>query len=219
MFKSRRFSSFLLFIALGFTLCFSAAAPSQAADNMQDGEEFITFLGNKFINALMAPNISHNTRLKRFHPLLDNYFDIPRMAKLALGKYWRKATDAEKSEYVKTLKEYVAQSYAVRFAEYNNPAFNVLGTSTKEMKNKDVFVATKISVEQIKEPVRIDWRLKPQKAGEASKFRIVDVVVEGVSMIVSQRSEFSAVIQRNGGTVRSLIDTLAKKTENIKAKS
>ena len=215
MFKHRCFLSFFLIIAVGFAICFSNPTTSYAANNSPEGEEFINFLGNKFIKALMSAKNSHKTRLKKFRPILNDYFDFPKMSRLALGKYWRKATPSEKDEYFKILKEYVAQSYAVRFAEYNAPSFEVIGS--KEMKNKDVFVATKISVKQIKAPVRIDWRLKPQAKDSKTKFKIVDIVVEGVSMVISQRSEFSAVIQSNGGKVQSLIDVLTKKTNKIKS--
>jgi len=56
--------------------------------------------------------------------------------------------------------------------------------------------------------MKIDWRL----VAENGTYKISDVIVEGISMMVTQRSEFASVVQRNGGQVRGLIAMMREKT-------
>jgi phospholipid transport system substrate-binding protein len=61
------------------------------------------------------------------------------------------------------------------------------------------------------QPIKVDWRLAQSDQG----LRIVDVIVEGVSLTVTQRSDFASVIQRNGGKISALLDTLRTKSKEL----
>ena len=63
------------------------------------------------------------------------------------------------------------------------------------------------------EPIKIDWRLL--RRGES--WRIVDVVVEGMSMVLSQRSEYAAVIKGDGGKIEGLLVKLREKTSRLRS--
>ena len=58
------------------------------------------------------------------------------------------------------------------------------------------------------EPVRVDWRLAP----EGQSWKIIDVIIEGVSMAITQRDDFAATVQRNGGRIGPLIEQLREKS-------
>jgi len=120
------------------------------------------------------------------------------IARFAMGRYWAIATDAEKKEYTKLFRQMIVDVYTNRFSEYSGQTFNVKGH--KAAGRKDVIVNS--IIQGTGQSIKVDWRIR--------KGRVIDVLVENVSMSVTQRSEFASIIQRNGGKVSALIDHLKK---------
>jgi len=189
----------LLFaVALAF-----AAAPAGADDANPAASAFMQSLGSKAINELTDPAVPQSDRQARFRTLLDEHFDMPAIAKFTLGRYWRTATDEQRTEFRKLFEDFLVQSYSTRFSEYHGEGFVVAGSTTDD---GGVTVAhSKIDMPS-SEDIRVDWHLRATDGG----FVIVDIVVEGVSMAVTQRSEFASVIQSRGG-VAGLLDALRAK--------
>ena len=122
-----------------------------------------------------------------------------------LGRYWRVATAEERDEYVKLFQDYVVQIYASRFQDYNGEKLKV----DAAWRADDGAVVTTSILRQSGPPVKVDWKLR----GAAPAFKIVDVMVEGVSMSVTQRDDFAAAIQAHDGNVAGLIDMLRQKIQ------
>ena len=194
-------------------LLVAAAGPlsgPRAADAYPEASSFIQTMGSQAIQELTGPNVAQHDREVRFRQLLDSHFDMAAIAKFVLGRYWRTATDAERADFQKLFEDYIVQSYSVRFGEYSGQRFEVSGSSGAE--DDVVIVHSKIDRTGA-EDVRLDWRLRRSD----SSFAVVDIIVEGVSMAVTQRSEFASVIQSQGGTVKGLIDALRAKTQSADA--
>ena len=136
--------------------------------------------------------------------LLNSYFDIKGIGKWALGRYWRKTSKSERSEYLVLFENLIVSTYANRFSQYTKEKITVKGTSSR---GKFALVKSQINGGKEK-PIRIEWRVTFPDC----KYKIFDIVVEGVSMVRTQRSEFSSVIRRNGGKVSDLLAALRKKT-------
>ena len=190
--------SILLAVALAF-----AAAPAGADDANPAASAFMQSLGSKAIGELTDPAVPQADRQARFRTLLDEHFDIPAIAKFTLGRYWRTATDEQRAEFRQLFEDFIVQSYSTRFSEYHGEAFQVVGSATDE--RGLTIVRSKIDMPSA-EDIRVDWHLRA--AGDG--FAIVDIVVEGVSMAVTQRSEFASVIQSRGG-IAGLLDALRAK--------
>ena len=189
----------LLFaVALAF-----AAAPAGADDANPAASAFMQSLGSKAINELTDPAVPQSDRQARFRTLLDEHFDMPAIAKFTLGRYWRTATDEQRTEFRKLFEDFLVQSYSTRFSEYHGEGFVVAGSTTDD--GGTIVVHSKIDMPS-SEDIRVDWHLRATDGG----FVIVDIVVEGVSMAVTQRSEFASVIQSRGG-VAGLLDALRAK--------
>ena len=189
----------LLFaVALAF-----AAAPAGADDANPAASAFMQSLGSKAINELTDPAVPQSDRQARFRMLLDEHFDMPAIAKFTLGRYWRTATDEQRTEFRKLFEDFLVQSYSTRFSEYHGEGFVVAGSTTDD--GGTIVVHSKIDMPS-SEDIRVDWHLRATDGG----FVIVDIVVEGVSMAVTQRSEFASVIQSRGG-VAGLLDALRSK--------
>lgn len=190
----------LLSLALALVLFLApahAAAPSDAA-------AFINDLLNKALKTLDNKQLSEEERAKTFRDLLDRDFDMPRISRFVLGPYWREASDQEKQQFQKLFEDYVVRSYATRFSEYSGEQVKVTGSRPES--ETSTLVQSQV-VRQNGPPAKVDWRVRKQD----NDFKIVDVDVEGVSMVLTQREEFSSVIQRSGGTVAALNKTLQER--------
>lgn len=191
--------SFLVLLFAGFI----AASPGAAAADAPS--DFITTLGTRAITELGDEDISQADREARFRTLLNEHFDVPAIGRFVLGRHWKAASDAERTEFLKLFEDFIVRSYAVRFAGYSGETFSVKG-STPGPKSATV-VHSKV-LRGSAEPIRLDWRVEPR----GDKLVITDVIVEGVSMSVTQRSEFASVIQSSGGKIEGLLEALRNKT-------
>ena len=125
------------------------------------------------------------------------------IGRFALGKNWKSATSAQQKEYSKLFEDLIVRVYSARFNDYKGEAFNV--ASTQEAGKNDVLVTSYI-VPDAGSKVQVDWRVRNKNGS----YQIIDVIIEGVSMTMTQRSDFSSVIQRGGGDFEVLLAHLRK---------
>lgn len=122
------------------------------------------------------------------------------IGRFSLGRYWRVSTAEQRREYLDLFNHMIIQVYSNRFSEYSGQSFETAGF--RQESEKDTIVTSYISDDKTK--VQVDWRVR-HKNGH---YKVVDVMVEGVSMSMTQRSDFSSVIQRGGGNISVLLDHL-----------
>jgi phospholipid transport system substrate-binding protein len=186
-----------LVIGLALTAPVAAAATDPAA--------VIANLGNEAIKVL-GKNVDPHLRVVRFHQLFQENFDVPRIARFVLGRYWRLATAQQQQDFSRLLTNYIALVYANQLAQYNGERLQVTGTRPA---SDGELVASQIIRNDGQPPAQVDWLMTPQHGA----YKVNDVIVDGISMAVTERSEFAAVIQRNGGQLQGLISALRQKTE------
>lgn len=209
---TRRHLILALALALGCAATVAAAqsatsaapAPGSSAA-LHEGGQFVTDLASRAIAELTTDALPAPERIARFRAMLTEAFDVPGIGRFVLGRYWRTATEAERAEYLKLFEDLIVQTYANRFQDFAGAQLRVLGT--REGQDGDV-VATVEATLPGKPPARLDVRMRRNDGG----FKIFDILVEGVSMSVTQRDEFAAVIQRNGGKVEGLLASLRQRT-------
>ena len=196
----------------GFLFLFpSMPGLSQAAgDEFVDGaHQFIQTLADRAVTSLAGEKNSSAEQKKRFRKLLNDNFDVKLLGKWVLGRHWRKATKAERAEYLTQFEEFIVATYSKRFRQFTTEKIAVASASSRN--NRLAIVHSRLLREAHK-PVRIDWRV----AYPRGKYKIVDIIVEGISMVQTQRSEFGSVIRQNGGKVSGLITALRDKIESLK---
>jgi phospholipid transport system substrate-binding protein len=176
------------------------AVPTAAA---ADPVGFITEFGNRAIEVL-GPSTSAEQRLSRFREWFRDDFDVAGIGRFVLGRYWRVANPQEQQEFLGLLQEYVAQAYSARLAEFGGLPFRVTGTRP----NGEESIVTSEVIGHSGRPTAIDWHL----VDRGGRLKITDVNVEGISMKVTERDEFAAVIQRGGGRLDGLLEQLRQKT-------
>ena len=187
------------FIVLG-----GALAPAIPAAAAADPAAVISNLGSRALEVL-GKNSPQSQRVARFRELLREDFDVPEISRFVLGRYWNVATEEQRAEFLKLFEEYIALAYSTRLAEYTGETFKVTGSRPDA---DGAVVSSQILRPAGAAPVKVDWRL----IGRNGAYKISDVSVDGISMAVTQRSEFASVIQHNGGQVQGLITMLREKT-------
>lgn len=186
--------------------CLVGMALPAGADTGNDPGAVIATLGDKALAEIKKNSAARPQMEANFKVLLETYFDVPSISKFVLARYWRVATEAERVEFTTLFEQLVVQSYAARFSEYSGETFKVTNVVKDQPDPGDAIVHSQIQAAG-QEPVRADWRLKNLTGG----YRIVDVKIEGVSMVQTFRDEFASVIRTNGGTVSGLNGALRKK--------
>ncbi len=187
------------------------ALPAAAADP-EAAKNFVRALANDAIQLMGRKDMASAERVPKFRELFTRGFDVEAIGRFVLGRYWRDATEAEQKEYLKLFEDLIIATYAGRFSEYSGETLTML--DTKHDDDRFVLVASQINRTGGNPPIRLDWRITENNG----TFKIVDVVVEAVSMSVTQRSEFASVIQRGGGKISSLLAALRDKTKNLQTR-
>ena len=182
-----RRAALLAFIAMAAAL----ASPGLAvAGPASPPEQFVDSFGAHAVEVLKATKDDPAARRSRFAELARRDLDARTIAALVLGRAWRSADAAERQRFSDVFEEHLITTYARRFDSYAGQRLEVLG---QKPAGDDVLVNSKV-VGTDGKPILVDWRVR-QKDGN---WRIIDASVEGVSMVVTWRNEFAAVIQQDG---------------------
>jgi phospholipid transport system substrate-binding protein len=180
--------------ALVATLClavFGAARSSASADLAARAARFIEARGAELI-AVVNGNGSAEEKREKVTEILRESVDVRGLAQFVLGRHWRTATEAQRSEYLALFEQVLVRNLSARFGELAGVTFTV---ARNQMVSEDEAVVSTVVARQNTQAVTLDWRV----AEVDGKPKIVDVVAEGTSLRITQRSEYAAVVQRTGG--------------------
>jgi phospholipid transport system substrate-binding protein len=196
---SRNFALGAALMTIGFT-----AAPAPAAN---DPAAFIQNLGDRAIQILQDRQLSQKERESSFNKLFTEGFDVEQIGRFVLGRHWNVATPDQQQEYLKLFATYVVAVYANRFSQYSGEKFAV---GASQLAPDGASVASQIIRPNGGPPINIVWKIS--KLGDS--FKIRDVIAENLSMAVTQRAEFSSIVERGGGGnagIDALNNTLRQK--------
>ncbi|HEX7970351.1 MAG TPA: ABC transporter substrate-binding protein [Stellaceae bacterium] len=186
----------LLVASLGIASATLRAAPAS------DAIAFVKNLVGHAMQSLNDQKLSDDQREKQFRTMLHSDFDMPRISRFVVGRYWTTASEQDKQNFQRLFEDYVVRAYAERFSQYNGEQVKVTGSRPES--ETVILVTSQVLRPNGAPPAKVDWRVRKQD----NDFKIVDIDVEGVSMLLTQREEFTSVIQRSGGSVAGLNKTL-----------
>jgi phospholipid transport system substrate-binding protein len=201
--------SFLPALIVLTSLSFSAA-PALSASFEEEATTFVKGLAEKAIRELTDKSVPREQRIGRFRNYFNDHFAVNGIGKWILGRHWRKASEAERAEYLELFEDLMVVSYVDRFAAYVGEPLHIQKALIQDQNNITVF--SEISQEKSGAVVRVDWRVG--RKGDILK--VVDVIVEGTSMSNTLRSDFGSIIRQRGGKVAGLLEALREKTENLR---
>lgn len=208
--KPQRMPKIASFLAICLTTLFIYSLQVQAAGSAgpigNGAEKFIDNMGKQAIEFLGNDSLSQSQKEAKFKSLLRTSFDMKTIGRFAIGRYWRTASTAQQKEYSQLFEEMVVRVYSARFNEYSGQTLEI--TSSRQDGEKDTLVTSYIVPPDGGQKVKVDWRVRKN----GSNYKIVDVIIEGVSMALTQRSDFSSVIQRGGGDIQALLEHLRKQS-------
>jgi phospholipid transport system substrate-binding protein len=187
-------------LLVGLVLALPGSALASEAGN------FVQKLGDDALELLVRTARDDKEQAERLRVILTTNFDLKTIGRAVLGPSWKAADEAQRETYLVTFEDYIVATYSLRIKDYAGETFEVLKETPID--ERDTLVATQINRPN-KEPLRVDYRVRAGAQGH----HVVDVMVEGISMLTSQRQEFSAVIQRVG--VDGLIAQLRQRADEI----
>lgn len=201
-----------LLLAGAAGLIATATAPNISDAAAADPSAFIDDLDAQLQR--LVRNTSPEQRFLGFQQLFRADFDVPGIARFVLGPYWRLASPPQQQEFLALFENYILQTFSGRLSQYaeSGGAPRVTGS---RLDPEGAVVSSQMNIANgggpragghspTVLPIKVDWRLTAQNGS----YKISDVIVDGISMAVTQRSEFTSAIERNGGQVQALLATL-----------
>lgn len=149
------------------------------------------------VNAVIASGQSESQMIRSFEGIFDQYSDVPTIARYCLGADGRSATSAQMSAYTSAFRSYIATKYGRRFREFIGGEIAVVGA--KPVKSW-VEVETTVLLRG-QNPFRMDWHVS-DRSGQHLFFNFI---IEGVNMLLAERAEIGAMLDRNRGSIDGLI--------------
>ncbi len=193
----------LIVIALAVSLVLAGQAKAQT-----NASQFIGQLGQQAITILQSTSGSLEQREQNFRQILAQNFDVAFIGRFVLGRSWRVATPEQQTDYLALFEDFLVLTYSRRLGGYTGERLAVV--DERAAGDRDTVVRTQID-RPGGPPINADWRVRATETG----FKIIDVEVAGVSMALTQRSEFASVIGRNG--MNGLIEVLRARSSKLSA--
>lgn len=182
------------------------AAPAENPQLQADG--FVQKLGDRAIEILADKATDAAGKNRLFQGLMHQSFDLNTIGRFVIGRNaWQGATPEQQKEYMRLFEKLVIKIYSDRFALYSGQKFKVVESHSEG--DRDTMVRSQIIQPEDTQPIFVDWRIR----NFDGRMGIIDVVVEGISMSVTQRQEYGAVIQRNDGSIDALINLMRDQLE------
>lgn len=160
----------------------------------KSNEVFVKNLSDKAFGVLRDKSLSAADQQTKFRTLLREGFALDIIGNAVLGRHRTTATPAQLQAFQAAFPEYVIRIYASRLTDYSDTVIKVTGSLPAGSRG-DVNVRTSVSGKSVSQPVKADWRVR-SIAGQGPK--IIDLSLEGISMVATQRDEFDARIQSKG---------------------
>lgn len=192
------------------TLLVMVTSPVMAADESARVKSFADQLASRALIIVKNEGMSAAAKQRDLEALFDSHVDIAWVSRFVLGKYWRTASPEQQKTYMTNYKAFILKNYTSKLTSYTGQKYNI--KSARPEGDAGEYLLTMELINKNEPSVLVDYRIRKNGAD----FKIFDIVVEGVSMITTQRSEFGSVVANKG--LPFLIDALAKKAQLASAK-
>ena len=178
-------------------------APLNASGtDLKDEEEFVNKFADEAIIILNNNEISDNEKNDKFTNLVMSAIDLNLISQFVLSKTWKSATNDQKERYISAFKKYFINSYANKLDQYSGEKIIVTGS---EEAGKYIIVDSNIireGTDTLK--INLKWRL----LNTNGDIKIIDLNIEGISLVIAQREEFQSFLTNNNNDLEALIDKI-----------
>lgn len=182
--------------------CLAAPGVRASAESEVGARAVIAQTVEEVLAVLRDKSASTEDRIRSIEEIVYGRFDLYVMSRLVLARNWKRFSEEQKAEYVEEFKRYLTNSYGSRIERYDQQRVEIIG-ERKEPRG-DVVVRTKIVGGEF-EGTLVDYRLRNQ----TGDWRVIDVVIEGISMVSNYRDQFKSIV--SGGGPERLLEKLREK--------
>ncbi len=212
-----------LWLGLGLALAATMAPGSAQAEVIQaslqqqtiDAEaahEFVRDVVDRALTDFAGSRVDYGQRRNDLRQLYDDTFAGPEIGRFVLGRYWKSASGDEQIVFLDIFRDLVIDATLSRLADSENSKVTIIDVAPIAGNGAGQGGALVRSVYSNDElSVRVDWRIAPYDEA----FRVLDVFISGVSLVITKRDDFTTYISRNGGTVAPLIEELAARHDPV----
>ncbi len=195
-------------LALLAVLGVAFVAPGVPGAQDADAGAFLESLNQDVFAKLTDPSLDQPQKERDLRALGRQRFDVPALSRFVLGKHWRRASTAQRQDFIDAFEEMYMRQFLTVLAESSAEMFSVLKVQQDAAKPSLSLVSTKIDRPE-GEPISAVWRIR-NKDGQ---YKVLDIVVEGVSMAITLRHEYGAVVRTDG--VDGLIAIMREKSAEL----
>lgn len=200
--------AFISFLTAGLFLAFFIFGNNAFADNkdpeeQQKAKEFIEAFSERAIDVLNNKELTDQQQYGEYREILNQAFAIDYIARISLSRHRKKASKEELEVYYKLFPEFILKVNSTRLKKLDTTKM-IVDKVTPHAKS-DIFIRTK-AYNADNKPLDVDWRVRSDKNGNV---KIIDVKIEGISLVATQRDDFTSRISSSG------IDGLNKYMQDI----
>ena len=195
-----------LFVLLVVAVSVATPAVARPETTKEQVRAFITGMADTAIDSLTGKDISRDVRKERFRKMIHEYFAIKSIGRWVLGRHWRQATPAQRDEYMGLFENMLLERYVDGFKDYSGETLEV--GEADQRSATDFIVHTQLKKPGGTQPVDIAWRVGVGEHDGKKIFKVVDIIVNGLSMALTQQKEFNSVIKNNGNSIDSLLQKM-----------
>ena len=200
--KTAAFSAIMLLACAGGAAC--------ANDRVSEAEQLVTALINELEQTSLRDDMTDKDNKQVLNQLVESYFDVDAITRFSVGRYWRVASESERSEYAKLFRFVLLNQANKQFHKLRDLEFKPTTTNTKG--DKLILVGGIIHDKSGEFPdVEIFWRVVARPDMPA---KIFDIEIENISMLKTQQDENTTLIRRNAGRFSALIEALQEQLNN-----
>ena len=173
-------------------------------EKIEQSKYFVENLGKQVVEKVSNINLSESERIVNFRNLYLDAFDNYYISRFVLGQYWKRLDSNMRKQFVESFNNYIVTTYAPKFKGWEG----TFKATDSLLENN--YYNVKMNVLNKDGPtLKFMWKIYLDKN---KNFKILDVNIDGVSMLVTQRAEFMSVIKNNPKGVIGLIEAMKKKT-------
>lgn len=188
-----------------FTLLFMLAGVPAAFAQTDEAKAFAQKIADDIMERVVKIKAPNSVKEQNFNAIFTQAADLKKIARFTLGRFAKTASEQDLQAYTTAFTDNVVDTWTQRFASYAGE--KIVFTDARQENGKDVYVHSDLLMADGVNKIEIVWRVSMKK----DKTHLVDLVVEGVSMILSYRNEYTAILQQNGGNIADLTEKLKNK--------
>lgn len=188
-------------IIFSIIILFALSINAQTS-NYSNEEKFVSTFTEEAISILSNDTINDSEKTKAFTSLVMSSIDLPLISKFVLARSWKESSDDQKQRYLIAFKDYFVNSYANKLDQYSGEKISIIDS---EEAGKYVIVNSNIvreGTDTLK--ISLKWRL----LNRDGQIKIIDLNIEGISLIIAQREEFQSFLANNNYDLDKLIEKI-----------